>query len=96
MHVGDRKLQGKEDVNVLTIPPDPDNKFYVASDGLFEQIGKRNLPFGYNNLTDIILEHHSKSLDEISKLVWLAFNEHMSETEKRDDIELIAFKPKNV
>lgn len=94
IYVGEGKLHGKEEIKTVNIPADPENKFYIASDGLFDQnSSKTDEPFGYRTLGDIILEHHSKPLSQISDEIWTAFEEHRGAAPRVDDFELIAFHP---
>ena len=91
--VGEGKLKSKNDLNMVTIPAHADNKFYIASDGLFDQIGVRtHRPFGYQTFKKIILEHHHEPLSAISDRLWAAFEEHRGAERRRDDVELIAFQ----
>ena len=94
LRVGDGKINSKNDVNVITIQPDPRNKFYIASDGLYEQIGGPELiPFGYDAMEKLILENHNKQQSNISDIIWNEFEEYMGENTQRDDFMLISFKP---
>ncbi|MCL2637037.1 MAG: SpoIIE family protein phosphatase [Oscillospiraceae bacterium] len=92
--IGEGKLKGKEEIETIKIPANPDNKFYVASDGLFDQIGGHtNIPFGYNRFKHLILENHGKSQTDISRAVWEEFEHYRGEQIRRDDFQLISFKP---
>jgi ferredoxin len=93
--VGEGRLQSADEVKVVTIPANQNNKFYVASDGLPDQIGGDSAKqFGYKQFEQIILQNHNESLEFISNKIWDAFEEHRGEYQRRDDFELIAFKPK--
>ena len=93
--VGEGKLKSKNDIKTVNIPANPDNKFYIASDGLFDQPGSSEPnPFGYNTFMNIILANHSGSQSVISEKVWAAFEEHRGESPRVDDFELISFKCK--
>jgi len=95
IQIGEGNLRGKDDVNTVIIPPNPDNKFYIASDGLFDQIGgENNKQFGYNRFKQIILENHDRMQLYIASEVWDAFEEHRGKQPRRDDVELITFKLK--
>ena len=77
------------------MPADPRNKYYIASDGLYEQIGgEENIPFGYDTVEQIILENHDKQQNEISDLIWEAFDLYKGDIPQRDDLELVTFKPR--
>jgi serine phosphatase RsbU (regulator of sigma subunit) len=95
IRVGEGTLRNKEDVKVTALPANPNNKFYIASDGLYEQIGGADeMPFGYDTLERIILENHAERQSVISEKVWSAFEEYRGENPRRDDFELITFRPK--
>jgi len=91
--VGEGRLTGKEEINVVHIPPNPNNKFYVSSDGMYDQIGgENNKQFGYKPVEHIILKNHSEKQEVISGKIWDAFEKHRGEEPRRDDFELITFK----
>jgi len=92
--VGERKLKNKDDVLVHTVPANPDNTFYIASDGLFDQIGGgAGRQFGYKMFKQIILDNHHEKQSVIRSKVWNAFEEYRGEQVRRDDVELVTFKP---
>lgn len=94
LRVGCGEIRNREDVRTVVIPPNPDNKYYAASDGLFDQIGgQTNKPFGYKPFKSIILENHDKSLPEIFDKVWHEFENHRGEECRRDDVALVGFRP---
>lgn len=94
LFVGDGKLESPEDVNVTRVPQNPNNKFYVASDGLYDQIGSVHIrPFGYKTFKKVILENHNESQAVISQKVWEAFETYRGDHFRRDDVQLITFKP---
>jgi len=95
LRVGDGKINSKNDVNTITIPADQRNKFYIASDGLYEQIGGVDqIPFGYDAMEKLILENHNDNQSVISDKIWTAFEEYRGSNTQRDDFMLISFKPK--
>jgi serine phosphatase RsbU (regulator of sigma subunit) len=92
--VGEGKLISKDSVETVMVPADPDNKFYIASDGLYDQIGgDSNLPFGYSRFKQIILDKHKEKQAAISEAIWEAFETYRGGQLRRDDLQLIAFKP---
>jgi serine phosphatase RsbU (regulator of sigma subunit) len=92
--VGEGKLKNKDEVIVHNVPANPDNKFYITSDGLSDQIGgDRRKQFGYRAFRRIILENHREKQAVISGKIWDAFKEYQDEQPRRDDFELITFKP---
>jgi len=92
---GEGHLTIKSQVNITTITANADNKFYIASDGLYDQIGGENsVPYGYDEFERIILENHNEKQSVISDKVWEAFEAYRGENVRRDDLELITFKPR--
>lgn len=93
--VGEGRLESKDEIEAVTIPPNPENKFYVASDGLFDQRGSaRPIPFGYKTINGIILENHNEKQEVISDKIWDAFEEYRGGEARTDDVQMITFKPK--
>jgi HAMP domain-containing protein len=93
IHVGEGKIRSAEDVETVRVPANPANKFYIASDGLYDQIGGANrLPFGYETFRRIVLENHGESQGVISERIREAFEAHRGSEARRDDVELITFR----
>jgi serine phosphatase RsbU (regulator of sigma subunit) len=92
--VGEGNLSSRNDVKTLRVPANPGNKFYIASDGLFDQPGgEMSRPFGYKALEKIILENHNEKQSVISDKIWTAFEGYRGAEPRVDDFELITFKP---
>jgi HAMP domain-containing protein len=92
--VGEGNLRSRNDVKTLRVSANPDNKFYIASDGLFDQPGgELSRPFGYKALEKIILENHNEKQSVISDKIWTAFEGYRGAEPRVDDFELITFKP---
>lgn len=93
LHIGEGKITAKQYVASVVIPAGQDNSFYIASDGLYDQIGGEPArPFGYKTVQEIILKHHGESQASISEKIWRAFENHRGSQIRRDDVELISFK----
>jgi len=93
--VGEGKINSKKEVNTIEIPVNPGNKFYIASDGLFDQPGgELSVPFGYKRFKEIILEYHGESQDIIASKVWDAFEAYRSNEPRVDDFNFVSFVPK--
>ncbi|MCL1940783.1 MAG: SpoIIE family protein phosphatase [Synergistaceae bacterium] len=95
IRVGDGALKRKEDIKTVTISAAAGavNKFYIASDGLYEQIGGGDLiPFGYDTFSKIILERHNEKQSAIAEAVWSAFEDYRGNNPRRDDFELVTFQ----
>ena len=92
--VGDGQLKSKDDVDTHRIPANPANKFYIATDGLSDQVGgKSGKQFGFKTLERIALENHSEKQAIISAKIWNAFVEYQGKQPRRDDFQLVTFKP---
>jgi len=92
--IGDGKLTGRDDVKMITIPANPNNKFYIATDGLADQIGEKSgKQFGKRIFSRVILDNHNEKLSVILAKLWTAFEEFRGGQDRRDDIEIISFKP---
>jgi len=103
--VGEGRLTSKDEIKTIHIAANPENKFYIASDGLFDQPGNglsnkssicipRTLPFGYKAFEKIILENHHEKQSIVSDRVWDEFEKHRGKEPRVDDFELISFVPK--
>lgn len=94
LRVGSGEIKSRNDVRAVMVPANPDNKYYVASDGLFDQIGSEtNRPFGYRPFKQIILENHNKDMSDIFEKLWHEFEIHRGEECRRDDVALVGFRP---
>ncbi len=94
--IGEGRLRSSGEVTVETVPFAGENKFFVASDGLFDQMGGTPLrPFGYKIFRQILLDHHAAPLAEITGKIWQAFETYRGHNDRRDDLEIIAFIPKH-
>jgi len=94
LYVGEGRLESKDDVNVIQIHGNHERKYYVASDGLFDQIGGENKKqFGFKTVESIILNNHNDKQEDISNRIWDAFTEYQGDEPRRDDFMLITFKP---
>ncbi len=92
LHIGDRSLTGADDVKVIKVPKDKNSKYFISSDGIFDQIGgEKNMAFGYRRVVNIIAENHNCSLDDIQKELWSEFKEYSKDEERRDDVTFFGF-----
>lgn len=80
------------DVAIQEIPYQEGDKYYISSDGLYDQIGEDGTKFGYRTLRDIVMELHNQPQAEIVNRVWQVFEEKRGSECRRDDVELIAFQ----
>jgi len=95
IYVGEGKIKNKDKVKTTIIEANPANKFYIASDGLYDQIGGEDkIPYGYDEFEQLLLENHNKKHKVISDIIWQAFENYRGDNARRDDFELITFTPK--
>ena len=93
MYVGEGKIKSKEDIKSIDIPYNPDNRFYIASDGLYDQPGgEKGIPFGYRRFEKIIKEYHNKTALELSNKMWEIFEDYHKSEARVDDFQLVTFK----
>lgn len=91
--IGEERLAGKEQVKTVVIPANAENRYYVVSDGLFDQIGEGSgLPFGYSRFKRCILENHALEQQEIIQKIRDAFTAYKGSEIRRDDITLVGFR----
>jgi len=90
--VGEGKISDSGKINTVKIPADPANRFYIATDGLFDQPGgEKGVPFGYRRFEKLILENHSKKASVTSENIWNAFEEYRGRENRVDDFQLVTF-----
>ncbi len=95
--IGEGGLSGPDRVLVTDMAPNPGNKFYIASDGLYEQAGgPAGRPFGYAVFKKLILENHGRRQAVIAEEIWRAFEDYRGDQARRDDVELICFTPRTL
>jgi len=91
--IGEGRLKSRDEIIVTRIEANPDNTFYIASDGLFDQPGgPLSIPFGYKTFNRFIMENHGEKLSVISDKLWKIFEEYRGEETRVDDIQLLSFK----
>lgn len=91
--VGEGKLKSRNDLRTVYVPANLNHKFYIASDGFFDQIGQDvHRPFGYQAFKQIILANHAETLNVVSQKLWSAFEDHRGTEQRRDDVQIIAFQ----
>jgi len=92
--VGEGRLKSKAEINVTRIEANPDNTFYIGTDGLFDQPGgPLSIPFGYKTFNRLVMENHNEKLSVLSDKIWDAFEKYRGDEIRVDDIQLISFKP---
>ncbi len=94
IHIGDGSLNDETKIKEVTIEYDDRNKFYIATDGLFDQIGgEKHKPFGYRVVKQMVMDNHDKAMEEIFNIVVDAFEAHCVGENRRDDLTFLGFNP---
>lgn len=76
------------------LPLTPGAVYYLATDGIIDQIGgPARLPFGKKRLFKVLLTHQQLALDGQRERLLTTFEEYMQSEERRDDLSVIAFMP---
>lgn len=72
-----------------------DMQFYVATDGLFEQVGgRKHLPLGKRKLKAMIDQVHPLPFSEQKTYLMKSLDDYMGEETRRDDLTVLGFSPR--
>lgn len=75
-----------------TISIKPGSCFYLATDGLLDQLGgSKRLPFGNKRFGNLLIANHQHSFDKQSELLLQIFNEYQGDNERQDDVTVVGF-----
>jgi len=76
------------------LPLTPGAVFYLATDGILDQIGgPARLPFGKKRLFEVLLNHRQLALAGQREMLLSTFSAYMHSEERRDDLSVVAFMP---
>lgn len=90
--IGEGNISSPELIKVHTIPYDPHNMYFLATDGVIDQIGeKTGLPFGNARLKRILSAEGNVAAQQTIAQLTSKFNEHMGNSPQRDDVTVIGF-----
>jgi len=90
--MGYRNIPYTQEYSEELIKLKPDQCFYMASDGLTDQIGgERRRMMGKKKIFSVLNNKHL-SMDEQKGKLKEALNEYQGDEERRDDISMIGFK----
>ncbi len=93
IHIAEGTLKGPEIIKTIDIPANPNNVYYVATDGFFDQVGgEKNIPFGHTRFKNTVLSNHGPDLNMVTDILWSTFSEYKGSQQQRDDITLISFR----
>lgn len=75
-----------------TIAVDSSMNFYMATDGIQDQVGgDKHLPFGKRRFKRLLTEHHGKPFMLQRELLLRAFGEYKGDEVQRDDVTVVGF-----
>lgn len=81
------------DFSDLAIQVNPSMRFYLASDGLTDQVGgERSFPFGNSRVMEFIEDRRHLSLHEQGVELAHVFEQYQGDEKRRDDVTVIGFE----
>lgn|GEM_PF-1742637 len=93
--IGYRRTAIEQSFTNHVLPFSEGAAYYLASDGLVDQIGgDKRRAFGKRRLKGIILDYSRMAMAAQATHILRAFEEYQHNEERRDDISLVGFKPK--
>jgi serine phosphatase RsbU (regulator of sigma subunit) len=76
-----------------TLPLQPRDLLYAATDGLTDQIGgARNISFGKRRLRELLLESRESSATEQARSIMQAHRQYQGSHRRRDDVSLLCLR----
>ena len=71
----------------------PGISFYLATDGIKDQVGgEKHLPFGKNRLLTLLKSIQDCSMEEQKEIIWAAFEDYRKDEMFRDDVTMFGFR----
>ncbi|MGN0605301.1 MAG: PP2C family protein-serine/threonine phosphatase [Oscillospiraceae bacterium] len=93
LFIGDGKTKSPDEIKTKHIKGHKNNSFYIATDGIFEQIGgDEHIPFGYSRFKNIIAANNKKSINDIIDAVRTEHENYRGTLLRLDDITMIGFR----
>jgi serine phosphatase RsbU (regulator of sigma subunit) len=72
---------------------DPDARYYMATDGLLDQVGGENrFPFGKRRFLDFVTEFHDRSLMDLERELMRCLTAYQGDEVRRDDMTVLGFE----
>jgi len=91
--IGYRFVDSATPFTTQTIDLKPGMSFYMASDGVIDQIGgPKRRAFGKKRLRQLILDNRDHPMAEQAKRIYRGYSDYQGDEERRDDVTLIGFK----
>lgn len=84
----DEKIFLNQEINFV-----PGMSFYLATDGMKDQIGgKKSLPFGKSRILATLKSIHQLPMEEQKNMIWSTYEAYKKGETPRDDVTMIGFK----
>jgi len=91
--IGYRFVDPATPFTTQTIDLKPGMAFYMASDGVIDQIGgPKRRAFGKKRLRQLILDNRDHPMAEQAKRIYRGYSHYQGDEERRDDVTLVGFK----
>ncbi len=90
-HIGGSNYQSAAFENT-SFEVDENTVFYMFTDGLTDQQNPQRKKFGTNQLKEVLLQNHQKSLHEQHQILVEKLQTHQGKEQQRDDISFMGFK----
>ncbi len=91
--IGYRSIPGDQVYPEVVVPLVPDQRFYITSDGLIDQIGgPRRRSFGRRRLATLLTSIHRRTMTDQQTEIRHALARHQGNERRRDDVSMIGFR----
>ncbi len=93
LFIGDGKIENKRKIKTIEIKGNSNYCYYIATDGLFEQLGgEKKIPFGYTKFKKTILKNRTSAVSDINESIKDEFFAYKGDFLRLDDVTVIGFK----
>lgn len=93
LFIGDGKIENKRKIKTYELKGNNNYSYYMASDGIFEQLGgEKNIPFGYSKFKKIIFNDRSKNISKVIENVKDEYFAYKGDFLRLDDVTIIGFR----
>jgi serine phosphatase RsbU (regulator of sigma subunit) len=91
--IGYRRISFDQDYRETALPVVPGMRFYMASDGLIDQIGgERHRAFGLTRFLTLLDRHQDQPMADQKNLLVAALSEYQGQEIRRDDVSVLGFR----
>jgi serine phosphatase RsbU (regulator of sigma subunit) len=91
--IGYRGISADQEFTVVELDRSPGTRFYLSSDGLFDQIGgERNRAFGKTRFLDALARVGDQPMADQCHAIEEAFAAYQAGERRRDDVTVVGFR----